>query len=44
MVDDGDIGEDDGRRAEKDLDELTRSYVDQIDEMAKNKEEELLEV
>lgn len=44
MVDDGDIGEDDGRRAEKDLDELTRSFVDQIDEMAKNKEEELLEV
>lgn len=44
MVDDGDIGEDEGRRAEKELDELTRHYVDQIDEMAKNKEEELLEV
>ena len=44
MVDDGDIGKDDGHRAEKDLDELTRKYVDQIDEMAKNKEEELLEV
>lgn len=43
-VDDGDIGEDEGRRAEKELDELTRKYVDQIDEMAKNKEEELLEV
>lgn len=44
MVDDGDIGEDDGRRAEKELDELTRTFVSQIDEMAKNKEEELLEV
>src|SRR5690625_3319732 len=29
MVDDGEIGEDQGRRAEKDLDELTRNYVDQ---------------
>ena len=44
MVDDGDIGKDEGHRAEKELDELTRKYVDQIDEMAKNKEDELLEV
>ncbi|NLZ98400.1 MAG: ribosome recycling factor [Micrococcus sp.] len=44
MVDDGDIGEDEGRRSEKDLDDLTRNYVDQIDEMAKNKEDELMEV
>lgn len=44
MVDDGEIGEDEGRRAEKDLDDLTRTHVDQIDEMAKNKEEELMEV
>src|SRR5699024_3135363 len=39
-----DIGKDEGHRAEKELDELTRKYVDQIDEMAKNKEDELLEV
>lgn len=44
MVDEGDIGEDEGRRSEKELDELTRKYSDSIDEMAKNKEAELMEV
>ncbi|MDY0829032.1 ribosome recycling factor [Microbacterium sp. BG28] len=38
------VGEDDLVRAEKDLDALTRSHVDAIDEALKRKEAELLEV
>lgn len=41
---DGEVGEDDVRRAEKELDELTHKYVAHIDEMLKHKEAELLEV
>ena len=41
---DGDAGEDDVRRAEKDLDETTTRYVAVVDELLKNKENELLEV
>ncbi|WP_182349098.1 ribosome recycling factor [Tomitella gaofuii] len=41
---DGDAGEDDVIRAEKELDKTTGRYVGQIDEMVKNKESELLEV
>jgi ribosome recycling factor len=44
IVKDGDAGEDDGRRAEKDLDEATHRYVAQIDELLKTKESELLSV
>ena len=44
LVKDGDAGEDDGRRAEHELDELTHTYVTQIDELLKRKEAELLEV
>ncbi|MFT4147387.1 MAG: ribosome recycling factor [Micrococcaceae bacterium] len=44
LVKDGDIGEDEGKRAEKDLDALTKKHTDQIDETTKNKETELLEV
>ena len=44
MVKDGDVGEDDARRAEKQLDELTHRHVDLIDETLKHKEAELLEV
>jgi ribosome recycling factor len=44
MVKDGEIGEDEGSRAEKELDTLTRKYTDAIEEMAKRKEAELLEV
>ena len=44
LVKNGDEGEDDGRRAERDLDELTHGYVSQIDELLKHKEAELLEV
>ncbi|MCV7384108.1 ribosome recycling factor [Mycolicibacter longobardus] len=41
---DGDAGEDDVARAEKDLDKSTQQYVTQIDELVKHKEGELLEV
>jgi ribosome recycling factor len=44
LVKNGDAGEDDGRRAERELDDLTHGYVGQIDELLKNKEAELLEV
>jgi ribosome recycling factor len=43
-VKDGGIGEDEGKRAEKDLDAATKKHIDQIDEMLKNKEAELLQV
>ncbi|MER5544687.1 ribosome recycling factor [Streptomyces sp. NPDC001118] len=43
-IKDGDIGEDEGRRAEKELDELTAKFVAQVDELLKHKEAELLEV
>jgi ribosome recycling factor len=41
---DGEAGEDDVRRAEKELDDLTAKHVHGIDEAVKNKETELLEV
>jgi ribosome recycling factor len=41
---DGEVGEDDVRRAEKELEDVTHRYVAQIDEMLKHKEAELLEV
>jgi ribosome recycling factor len=41
---DGEAGEDDVRRAEKELDDLTSQHVGHIDEAVKNKETELLEV
>ena len=41
---DGDAGEDDVRRAEKQLDDLTHKHVEHIDEVLKHKEAELLEV
>ncbi|MFI5833250.1 ribosome recycling factor [Micromonospora sp. NPDC051300] len=44
MVKDGEVGEDEGRRAEKDLDDLTQRFVATVDEMIKHKETELLEV
>jgi ribosome recycling factor len=44
IVKDGETGEDQGRRAEKELDDLTHRYVGQIDELIKHKEAELLEV
>lgn len=44
MVKDGEAGEDEGMRAEKELDALTRKHSDTIEDMAKRKEAELLEV
>ncbi|MEH3157369.1 MAG: ribosome recycling factor [Gordonia paraffinivorans] len=41
---DGEAGEDEVTRAEKDLDKTTAGYVAQVDELVKNKENELLEV
>ena len=41
---DGEAGEDEVGRAEKDLDKVTHTYVGQIEELVKNKEGELLEV
>jgi ribosome recycling factor len=43
-VKDGEVGEDEGRRAEKELDDLTHRFVTTIDTLLKHKEEELLEV
>ncbi len=40
----GEAGEDEVGRAEKDLDKTTHQYVTQIDELVKHKEGELLEV
>jgi len=44
LVKDGEVGEDEGARAEKDLDALTKSHTDGIDDLLKRKEAELLEV
>ena len=44
LAKDGEAGEDDVRRAEKSLDELTQKHTAKIDEMLKHKESELLEV
>ena len=41
---DGEVGEDDVRRAEKELEETTHRYVAQVDEALRHKEAELLEV
>ncbi|MBG0739224.1 ribosome recycling factor [Paeniglutamicibacter antarcticus] len=44
IVKDGDAGEDEGSRAEKELDALTKAHTDNIDDLLKRKEAELLEV
>ncbi|MBG6083862.1 ribosome recycling factor [Zhihengliuella flava] len=44
LVKDGEVGEDDGTRGEKELDALTKKNVDVIDDMLKRKEAELLDV
>ena len=41
---DGEAGEDEVRRAEKELEDVTARYVAQVDELLKHKEAELLEV
>ncbi len=44
LLKDKEIGEDDSTRAEKQLDGITKKYTDQVDEILKAKEVELLEV
>jgi ribosome recycling factor len=44
MIKDGDAGEDQVRRAEKALEDLTHKHVEHVDELLKHKEAELLEV
>jgi ribosome recycling factor len=44
IVKDGEAGEDEVRRAEKELEDLTHRYTAHIDEIVKHKETELLEV
>jgi ribosome recycling factor len=44
MARDGEAGEDEVMRAEKELEQLTKRHVDQIDELMSHKERELLEV
>jgi ribosome recycling factor len=41
---DGDVGEDDVDRAEKELEKLTTAFVNRIDDLLRHKEAELLEV
>lgn len=44
IVKEGEAGEDEGTRGEKELENLTHRYVAQIEELVKHKESELLEV
>ncbi len=44
LVKDGELSEDEGTRAEKELEALTRRHVDEIDALLAGKEAELLEV
>lgn len=44
LVKEGETGEDEGRRAERELDEITHRQVTHVDEILKAKEAELLEV
>ncbi|USR79960.1 ribosome recycling factor [Arcanobacterium pinnipediorum] len=41
---DGDAGEDDVERAEKELETLTKKYVDKVDALLESKEKELMEI
>jgi ribosome recycling factor len=44
LVKNGDVGDDDERRAEKEVQDLTDKHTKTIDELLKNKEAEILEV
>ncbi|MGO1173420.1 MAG: ribosome recycling factor [Actinomycetaceae bacterium] len=44
LVKDGEVGEDEGTRAEKELDSVTKKHVDTIDQVVEAKEKDLLEV
>jgi ribosome recycling factor len=44
LVKDGEIGEDEGSRAEKELEAMTKKHTDMVDSLVKAKETELIEV
>jgi ribosome recycling factor len=44
LVRDGDVGDDEERRAEERAQKLTDEHVTKIDEILKHKEEEIMEV
>ncbi|PID96669.1 MAG: ribosome recycling factor [Actinomycetales bacterium] len=44
LIKDGEVGEDEGIRAEKELEVVTKKYVETVDQLLKGKEAELLEV
>jgi ribosome recycling factor len=44
LVKDGEVGEDEGTRAEKELESTTKRYVDSVDDLLGRKEAELLDV
>jgi ribosome recycling factor len=44
LVRDGESGEDDVTRAERELEHVTKRHVEHIDDLLKHKESELLEV
>ena len=44
LVKDGEVGEDEGSRAEKELEASTKKYVDSVDDLLGRKEAELLDV
>jgi ribosome recycling factor len=44
LVKDGEVGEDEATRAEKDLEKSTHEWVDKVDDLLRTKEGELLEV
>jgi ribosome recycling factor len=44
LAKDGEVGEDDVARAEKELEKTTHAYVEQVDDALRHKEAELLEV
>jgi ribosome recycling factor len=44
LIKDGEVGEDEGNRAEKELEGTTKKYVDSVDDLLKHKEAELLAV
>ena len=44
IIKDGEAGEDEVRRAEKELDDTTAKYVAHVDEVVKHKQAELFEI
>ena len=44
MLKAGDVGEDEEHRAQNEVEKLTHQYVDEVEALEKEKEQELLEV